>query len=224
MDIEKILTLLPQYFSDYFSAFVQTLQKPSLYFQPTLSNQPQSEIISSPSSQKHNNPASLNPKLISFIFISIFLGAVIQSVTPNRAPLLELPTLVIIVFVLWLLISSIIYFIFRMFGGSGGFLNTISVSLQLIAVIHVIASLLSLVVTVSLSDSGSNIRSPFPIYATSQFILFFIYLPHALRNLHFGTSPKARVALSMATGLSILIIMLIVVIFALFNLYLLNPL
>lgn len=219
MDIEKLLTLLPQFFSDYFSAFIQTLQKPTMYFQPIRMHQPSLEIAGTFSSQRRHEPTFLNPKLFSFIVLSIFLGSVIQSVTPKADTALELPTLIIFVAIVWLVMSSVIFLFCKMFGGRGSYFDTISIGLQLIAVIYVIASLIALFVMVISSIFYGELESPYPIYITSQTVLFLIYLPLALKNLHFSSSRKDRIALALATASSILVILIIVIILASINIF-----
>jgi len=212
MDIEKILAFFTQYYSEYILTFFQTLQKPTLRFLPDAPNEPEKDTVLTLDGKPKKNNKKLNPKLISFIILSIFIGSIIQSITPNHPPIRELPTLIIITTTMWLFISSTIFFLFRLLGGKGGFLDTISISLQLIAVIYVVASLFSMILTIFFFTTESDYFVTFMVYMTTQFILLVIYLPLALKELHFSSS-KVNTRFVLASAFSILFFLCIVFVF-----------
>jgi len=210
MDIEKVITFFPQYLSEYLALLFMTLQKPSLRFAPSSPPRSGIEIIRVSGDNSNTiNGATLNPKLISFAILSILFGSIIQGVTPNHPSIKEFPTLVVIVIALWLFISITVFFVCRSLGGKGSFIDTISISLQLLAVIYVVASLVSLIATIIFFANEIDFLYSYLVYLTTQIILLSIYLPLALKELHFSSNSKVSIRRVIAVVFSILSFLLI---------------
>ena len=99
---------------------------------------------------------------------------------------------------------------FRLFGGKGGFSDTISISLQLLASIYVIASLVSFIATILFFANDGNFENTYFVYLATQITLLIVYLPLALKGLHFPPT-KIKLGFSMATALSVAFFLIIVV-------------
>jgi hypothetical protein len=180
-----------------------------LRFIPNELPQREKEIIHVVGEQPQKTGIKLNPKLISFVVLSIFIGSILQGITPNHPPIEEMPTLAITITVIWLFLSSCFFFTFRFFGGKGGFGDTISISLQLLASIYVIASLITLIITALFLANDGNFGISYLVYLTAQILLLIIYLPLGLKELHFP-STKVQGKFVLATVVSITLFLFIV--------------
>lgn len=198
MDIEKFLNLGTDYLSEYLSIVITTLRKPSLRFQPMLESsvEPGAIVLPSKTLVTRAGPR-LNPKLFSFMIISIFIGSIVNAHIPNRTTAPEFHVTVVITLAMWFVYSCIVYSICWLLHGKGTFADTLSVSMQLLAVIYLISSLVAFswgvlvqvpLLGVYLASIGSGIEflvnNPIYIYFFVQFILFAIYLPLALKDVH----------------------------------------
>jgi len=210
MDIEKMVAFFPHYLSEYLSILFLTLQKPTLRFTPSELPKREKDIIYVVGEHPDKTGIKLNPKLISFVILSIFIGSILQGVTPNHPPLKETPTLVITVIAIWLLISTAFFIMFRFFGGKGGFSDTISISLQLLSSIYVIASLVTLIATALFFANDRNFGNSFLVYLATQVVLLVIYLPLALKELHFP-STKVKIGFILAIVLSVTFFLFLVI-------------
>ncbi len=209
MDFEKIVTFLPQYLSEYLSILFLTLQKPMLRFATNETSNHEKEVKQKEGKHPENIGVKLNPKLIGFAILSIFIGSTLQGITPNHPSLKEAPVLVVTVVAIWLFMSLMFFIMFRFFGGKGGFGDTISISLQLLSTIYVIASLVSFLATVLFFANDRDFQSSYFVYLITQVILLTIYLPLALKKLHFPSS-KISIRLVLATIFSIMFFLVLV--------------
>ena len=97
MDFEKVLQFGAQYLSNYFAVFFATLGRPALRFKPILSPSGNRPAIALPSSAKiPETGTQLNPKLLGFVVISIFIGSTSSSLIPRKNIGQDLVTTVII--------------------------------------------------------------------------------------------------------------------------------
>ena len=191
MDIEKLLKVTTDYFSDYFFVFFATLRTPTSRFQPiNKKNEPSSLIIPKSS---YGGP-QINPKLFGFMIISVFIGATLNSVIFGQLSSETLVRDTIIILMVWFLYSIAIFGLCKLLGGKGSFLDTISTSLQLLAVVYVISNLLLLLWAMIFLPllfpflEGDFweilIYNPPVVYYVIQFSFMFIYLPIALKGVH----------------------------------------
>lgn len=187
MEIQQLIDFGVNYLSDYFSYFISTIRSPSLMF-PAIRESKQDLLV--PKNDKSTN-SKLNPKLIGFLIISIFLGSTINSVAPLRPKAPELLITTIVTLVIWFAYSLTIYGVFRIFSKKGYFWEIMSVSLQLLAVIYVVSnivmfiwSVLAQFITLSFSNTSFPLTYPIITYSLMQYILMIIYLPIALKKVH----------------------------------------
>jgi hypothetical protein len=203
MDFDKLLKFSTDYLSEYFFYLISTLQNPRPIFKPYLTqedDQSKKALIVNP--LQPDDKFRLNPKIFSFIIISIFLGLTISMLVPNRkkSPGVLEASVVIILF--WLFYSVLIYLISKILNGKGEFIESISVSLQLFASIYVVCNFITLLWGISLSNLGYSYfskllnyspfnilpsevyRSPYHFYFVMQYIILSIYIPIAFKRIH----------------------------------------
>jgi hypothetical protein len=193
MDVERLIKLGEEYFSEYFRAFLTTIRSPTIEFQPVKVLIEDSMISQEPRSQTR-----LSPQLCRFIVLSFIIGSVLNSEVSGRTAGREFVRPMIIVIVCWLLWSCLIHFVCWMLAGHGSFMQTVSVSLRVLAVIYVLSSLFAflwgVVVKAIPIDYSLNyfqgqlankiIHEPIYSYFLVQFFLLLIYLPLATIPLH----------------------------------------
>lgn len=209
MDIEKAVSFFPQYLSEYLSILFLTLKNPKIRFAPSELPKHEKSILHVIGEYPEKTGIKLNPKLIGYLILSVFIGSVLQGITPNHPPIEETLTLIIILMAIWLFLSACFFFVFRSFGGKGGFGDTISVSLQLLASIYVIASMIALLITALFFVSDKSFGISYLIYLTAQILLLIVYLPLGLKELHFP-STKFQGKFVLATVISIILFLFIV--------------
>jgi hypothetical protein len=200
MDLEKSIKLTQDYASDYLVSFLATLQKPRLRFAP-LVTQPDGRIITLPSG-KQLAGARLDPRLLSFVVVSIFLGYQFFSVSVVRVSGEKLITVAVIVIFYWLLFGCLVHVLCKLLGGTGNLLDTLSVSLQILATLYVVGGLASLIAYALMQFFSWHAfgqltggRESFFAYLLVHDMLFGIYLPLALARIHsFGWARQVAVA------------------------------
>lgn len=197
MDIEKILEWGTKYFSEYTSVFISTLTRPTIRFQP-INYQAQQPTLTIPGELSTDTVGpNLNPKLFGFLIVSVFIGATLNSLIPVRSAPADIVTTTVVTLAVWFSYSWFVYGACKLLGGKGGFWATISVSLQLLAVIYVVSSFATLIVGTLVRLPfvyaflvGHNtfldvfVNSPVYFYFMIQSILMFIYLPFAVKHVH----------------------------------------
>lgn len=196
---EKLINLSTEYLSEYLSDFYAILQNPTLRFQPLLKSKDYQSAIVIPSRPKEEGSESwLNPKLLSFAIISIFIGSTINALIPNRKLSPDIETTIVTVGAIWFFLGSITHLFCRLLKGKGTFVQTLSVSLQLFAVLHVVSSFAALIGGSILGDyqlilskdafSGLPaevlVVHPEDMYFLVQFVLIAVYLPLAVKYIH----------------------------------------
>lgn len=211
MDFEKLLKFSTEYLSDYFWVFAETLRSPILRFRPLLTprdGQSATALASRPGVTAAG--PRLNPKLLSFVFISIFVGLTINALIPERKVGKDFVTTAVIVLAYWLFFSCVTHWVCRLLRGRGTFVETLSVSLQLFAVLYVVSSFAAFIwgVLVAIPQLSTPIASlcpsaellvkkPFFMYFIFQFVILAIYLPIALKHVHgFGWLRQLVLAVS----------------------------
>lgn len=194
MDFQKLFDWGTKNFSEYIDVFFSTLSQPHLRFQPD-ENEPQ-DPATDKTSTAQTGP-HLNPQLFGFLLISIFLGVTLNSqVRRGVAAPTDLVQTAVITIALWFLYSLFTFFVCKVLGGKGSFWATISVSLQLLAVVYVTSSLITFLwgivatnplVTEPLIRNGFAkvfVDDPIDLYYVVQFVLMIVYLPLALKYVH----------------------------------------
>ena len=201
MDIEKLLKLAVEYLSDYLATFVATLQRPGLRFRPVIEATAATGIEKSQIASLAGvtaRGAQLNPRLFSFVLLSIFIGSTLNALIPGRRASPDFSTTVVVVLATWFFYSALIHGLTRLVDKRGLFWETISVSLQVFAVLYVVSSFAALLwaaltsppqvrsILFSLDWLTLNTlsRQPVLMYFLVHFILLAIYLPMALKYVH----------------------------------------
>jgi len=194
MDIEKLLKFAMDYFSDYFLVLFSTLRSPSLRFQPLI------EIKESPNLVIPKNLSSpyvgpkINPKLFGFMLISIFIGTILNSVVFGQVSSDIFIRNTIVIITVWFLYSLVIFWLCKILRGQGSFADSISISLQLLAVAYVVSNVILFLwemfilpiiyPTVSNEFLKMFIYDPVIFYYAVQFLFIVIYLPVTLKGIH----------------------------------------
>ncbi len=207
MDLEKLLTFVTQNLAEYYMVFVATLVKPAIRFRPVSIDMPSSEQLIE-FRKTVETGSKLNPKLLSFVVISIFLGVTVNALIPNRKNGLDLASTTIIVLGCWFLYSTTLHWFCTLLKGKGSYLETLSISVQLLSVLYVLSSFLSFSLSAILQVpqindlalkiggfSGFITLYPVTLFFLIQALLLTIYLPIAIRYVHhFGWFKQVLVA------------------------------
>ncbi len=221
MDISKFLELGIEYFSDYFQVFFLTLQKPSLRFHPVSVTPKETSISSQPIGVK------LNPLLFGFLVINIFIGTIFSSMAFGNLEISNFVSTTVVMIAIWIVYSSFIHGFCKLLKGKGTYLDTLSISLQLLAVTYVISSLITLIwITVIkilppesyvLLETKNNylayfVFTPTIFYFMAHSTIMGIYIPPALKFIHGFTSTRLAIVglISAFMTLSVAIILSII--------------
>jgi hypothetical protein len=105
MELDKILKLGVEYVSDYVEDFLQVIRKPGLQLRPTPIITEDAAIITTTNSNIVR--LRVNPRLVRFLIISIFLGSVVNERIPGRSPAQQFLVTIVILMVYWALFSAV---------------------------------------------------------------------------------------------------------------------
>lgn len=172
MDFENLVNFSTDYLSEYLWAFSETLRNPTLRFQPLLASKDNKLTTTIPSEPRVNSGPYLNPKLLIFVLISIFIGSTINGLVPGRKVGPDIETTIVSIFGIWFIYGSFIHLACKLLQGKGNYIQTMSVCLQIFAVLHVVSSFAAL------------IFASIDAYFLVQFLLMAVYLPMAIKNIH----------------------------------------
>ncbi|MEM9541979.1 MAG: hypothetical protein AAGA60_21090 [Cyanobacteria bacterium P01_E01_bin.42] len=200
MNLQQLLEFFTKNFAEYFMVFTTTLVKPTIRFHPVtgnLSSHSDAKHIAIPPQKKIIN-YQLNPKLFSFVVISIFIGITVNGLIPDRIPGLNIVLSEIVIVGFWLIYSTFLHRTCKYLGGRGTYLETISISLQVLSALFVLSSFLAVLLSSvfqikEVNDWGLNAGGiisiitlhPFSIFFIIQTLLLLIYLPLAIPNIHY---------------------------------------
>src|SRR5580765_8272619 len=113
MEAGKLLKFAVEYVSNYLEVLFATVKNPTLAFRPIESVAKNHRILAtacSPVLEKR-----FNPKLLSFLTISFFIGSVFNSNTPTKHPAALFAPRVILVIGYWLFFAFLAYLLCRIF-------------------------------------------------------------------------------------------------------------
>jgi hypothetical protein len=124
--------------------------------------------------------------------VSIVLGTLVTSLLPHRVPAPEVLKAVVVVLLYWFLYGSVLFVVCKLLGGRSTYLDTLSVSLQILAASYVASSFTSLIaISVLLAFRpniplvgdflGSHPIAPFFAIGT---LFLLVYVPLSMRALH----------------------------------------
>jgi hypothetical protein len=191
MELDKILKAGIEYLSDYVEDFLQVIRKPGLHLRPTPIITEGKEIVTVTDSETVQ--LRLNPRLVRFLFISIFIGSLVNERIPGRPPAQQLLVISVILIVYWVLFSTVAHIICRAFGSQVQFIATLSAGLQVFAVVYVLTSCCAflwgvIVEKLPLQTGGVYMRwltdHPVHAYFVAQLPLTFAYLVTAMTRIH----------------------------------------
>ena len=181
MDIEKVVEFVPKYLSEYTYAFTETLRHPSAIYAPVPAG------AAPPVTGATDAATKLNPQLFTFAILSAVLGLVLRQVLPSPDQL-PVHVMALTVLILWFTASALLHGLLRLFGGQGGFLETITVAMHVLAAIYVVCNLVGLIARVIGRTPMGDINDIEVVEAIAyfplQFLLLSIYIPFAVRPLH----------------------------------------
>lgn len=207
MDPDKVLKFFTEHLADWSQITFLTLINPIARFELVPAPPDRgSAIVSGTISERH---LWISPKLIAYAVLSILLGMAMNSLLPNRISAPELFTAAAIILVYWFLYGSVLYMVCWMLRGCGSYLDTLSISIQVLATIYVVTSFVSLVMAAVVSvHSIAAVLQRAPIVGegivNEPSLVFFligtsllsIYVPLSLKNIHrFGWLRTAVVIL-----------------------------
>ena len=197
MNLNDFLEWGTRYFAEYFAVLVTTLIDPAVRFSPSVDTSRTTRLVLPARNYRDLLGPRLNPRLFGFMVVSILIGSTLALVTPGHPTMPDFLTISIVTLSVWMAYSITVFLLCRAVGGKGDFWNTISVSLQLLAVIYVVSNFLTFVFG-SIAPTFGNlfldsfhdgalsllVTRPAVVYYPVQLILMLIYLPVALKDVH----------------------------------------
>jgi len=124
--------------------------------------------------------------LLTVLATSIFLGATIGTMIPNRPPMQDRVVVFAVVSLLWLFLSLLVHFFCRMIGGKEEAQITVSLMTQNLAFVYVASNFLTLLITwVTLAyeplrtdlEQRQFFKSPGDLLFVLQFLILLYLVP-----------------------------------------------
>ena len=214
MDIEKLVKFVVEYVSEYLSVLGSTLGSAKLGYPAQKPQKKEGETDLIVGGTARDDRRVLNPKLFIYCVINIFVGFTLQSLVQGKLSGRELTVVVVVTLLTWVTVGTIISGIMKLLRGSGTFIDTLSLCIQLFSTVYLVSSgltlLWSMLVEALRSQLGEGsillVLHPFSLYFVVQFVLLIVYLPWGVKKLH-----------RISTGRSLVGISILVVPFLLFN-------
>lgn len=190
MDFDKLIKFGSDNLADYFDRSVATLSAPRLRFAASYSI-PDAVLQDTAASR-----APVKAEMFLFVLISLVLGFTVNALIPNRKTGPDLTTSVVIGVTLWLGYACAVHVLCKIMRGRGTLSQTLSATLQIIAVTFVVSSVVAVVSGAVLnvgstwlqldssSIAGSIAENPVVVYFATHWLLLTVYLPLALSGLH----------------------------------------
>jgi uncharacterized protein YhhL (DUF1145 family) len=213
MDFEDLQKFAVANFSQYFSVIVDTLTRPSLHFAP---------IAVTASGQETGVPMTrvgtqLNPQLVGFAVLSMFLGLTMNSLITKQPSGQKLFVIEIVGLLFWVLYAALVHLFCRLARGRGSFSETVSVTIQIFATLYVVCSVVATTLAMILMLHPINLfvsrlgvlgemvaYNPVVLFFVIHTILLVIYLPRGLKLVH-GFNVLQQIAVALPTGLVVLL-------------------
>lgn len=195
MDLDKILKFFAENLVDWSRVTYLTLVHPISRFEPVTTSEWNTQSLVD--TFRSERQLWLSPRLLTFAVFSVIVGTTINGLLPNRIPGPQHFVVVAVVLSSWFFHASYLHLLCKMLRGSGSYLETLSVSVQVFATIYVVSSFLSLIAgTIVLMPYVSNtIKKVYfigELIVSEPALLFFIilallqslYIPMSLRHVH----------------------------------------
>lgn len=213
MDFQALQQYAVANFSQYFSVIINTLARPALHFAPIViqTNDRQDSI------PKSGVGSQLNPQLVGFAVLSMFLGLTMNSIITKTPEGKDLLAIEVVGLLFWVIYAAMVHLFCRMAKGRGTFHETVSVTIQIFATLYVvcssIATILAMIVLFQpIKSFVSNLgvigemvaENPVVLFFLIHTILLLIYLPRALKLVH-DFNLLQQIAVALPTGLMVLL-------------------
>ena len=214
MSAIEVLEKAPTYLSEYLTVAVATLRYPGVRFAS-----PPDVVRVEHSTRAIQLGPSLSPKLLTFVLLSAVLGTTLNHfLLPRGSDRPEFQVAAVFVVLYFVFSSVVAYVLCRLLGGNGSFVDTMSVSLQLLATLYVASSVLAIVISAVLSprligSQAAQLVTPVSIYFSLQLVTLAIYFPMALRPVH-ALKPLASIALVLLSFLGTTLSLLVYLLFS----------
>jgi hypothetical protein len=213
MEIQELQKFAVDNFSQYFAVTIDTLVSPRLHFAP----------VAVPANMKwaraKNGRAGsvLNPQLAGYAVLSMFLGLALNSLVTKHPDGEGLVVIEVVGLLFWFLYASLVHLFCRIARGNGSFLETVSVTVQVLATLYVVCSLVSTTLAMlvllkpvntfiaGLGGLGAIVAdNPVVLFFVIHTILFLYYLPRALKPVHHFNLLQ-EIAVALPTGILVLL-------------------
>ncbi len=195
MDPGKTFKFLVDYAVDWSRVTFMTIVKPISRFE--LVTVGADETVRVIGNIKSERQLWLNPKLLGYSFLSIILGLTINALIPNKSQGPDLLASVIIIFIYWFAACSVLHLFCIILRGTGKYLETLSVGIQVSSTLYVVISFLtfviaSLLVIPNTSEFVKQIpmigelltKEPAYVFFVIGTLLSMVYVPLSMKSVH----------------------------------------
>lgn len=213
LDFDKLQEYAVANFSQYLRVTVNTLTHPGMHFAPLAVHEDGKEVTLPADAAG----SLLNPQLVGFAVLSMFLGLTMNSLITKMPDRKDFFVIEVVGLLFWVLYAAIVHLICKIFRGTGSFLETVSVTIQIFATLYVVcssvATTLSMIVLVKpvnhwLSSRGeiAEMIANYPVtfFFLIHTILLMIYLPRGLKPIH-NFKLWQQIGVALPTGVLVLL-------------------
>ena len=213
MEIDALQQFAVANFSQYFSVTIDTLTRPSVHFAPLAV----AATADGGTIALGHAGTRLNPKLVSFAVLSMFLGLTMNSLITTKPTGEALFAIEVIGLLFWVLYAALVHVFCRLARGHGSFLETVSVTIQIFATLYVVCSVVATALAIivklkpvklfiaGLGGFGEMVAdNPVVLFFAVHTILLLIYLPRGLKPVH-KFNLFQQIAVALPTGFVILL-------------------
>jgi len=185
MDISKILEMGKNYIADYVNMILTVFTNPQFLHEETVKNYnektPSSLLIIPSQINISNSLKKFPPQILINVFISIFIGSILNKLNPSLNASADLINWIILVTLFWIMYLLIAFTFFKLLKGKLKLLDFLAVCLQIIASAYIVSSFLSLFSSIFLNNFILlSMQLPMIVYTGIQSLLLLILIPVSL--------------------------------------------
>lgn len=186
MDISKILEMGKNYIADYINMILTVFTNPQSLHEETVKRYneevPSSFLIIPPQVKIiHKSLIKFPSQIIINVFVSIFIGSILNKLNTSFNASADLINWVILVTLFWITYLLIAFAFFKLLRGKLKLLDFLAMCLQVIASAYIVSSFLSLFSSVFLKDFILlSMQFPMVVYTGTQSLLLLILIPVSL--------------------------------------------
>jgi hypothetical protein len=199
MDIDKLYTFATSTFSDYFHVLVGTLTGRGLAFSPPKHSEPEAAVVVPTEPGRALSVSSttqrLHPQLFGYVVVSVFIGVAMDSLRIRKFEMTTVLAVAAFLTVSWLVYSSFTFLVCKLLGGTGSYVATISMMVQLLATVFVVSGFVSLGMSavafalITIANFSSPVLKAVSsesswAYYMVHVLLLMVYVPIVLRPIH----------------------------------------